>query len=174
LASTRVAAIAPASSTTVVLVWVYGPAARAAVTVTRWTSSVRRTCMPRAGPCARSVPSWASRRPRSAITYAVPGSRCVAAGPTYPASTQQILELRDRGLTWSQVAKQAGMTVRVPWRPLPEVPTPEAATPGRLAAGARRRPRPNPCRGVRAALADHLGRAPPELNSLQLDEPRTI
>src|SRR5687767_14983771 len=31
----------------------------------------------------------------------------------HPASTQQILELRDQGLTWTEVAEQVGMTVSV-------------------------------------------------------------
>jgi transposase len=34
--------------------------------------------------------------------------------PGHPASTQQILELRDQGLTWTEVAEQIGMTVPVP------------------------------------------------------------
>jgi Helix-turn-helix domain len=33
--------------------------------------------------------------------------------PAHSASTQQILELRDQGLTWSQVAKQVDMTAPV-------------------------------------------------------------
>jgi hypothetical protein len=36
-----------------------------AVTVAPWTLSVQPTCTARVGPCARSVPSWASRPPRS-------------------------------------------------------------------------------------------------------------
>ncbi|HKN45671.1 MAG TPA: hypothetical protein VJW23_17295 [Propionibacteriaceae bacterium] len=35
--------------------------------------------------------------------------------PALPASTQQITELRDRGLTWSEVAEQVGMTVSGAW-----------------------------------------------------------
>lgn len=35
--------------------------------------------------------------------------------PAHPASTQQILELRDRGLTWNEVAEQVGMTVFGAW-----------------------------------------------------------
>ena len=31
--------------------------------------------------------------------------------PAHPASTQQILELRDQGLTWPEIAEQVGMTV---------------------------------------------------------------
>jgi hypothetical protein len=31
--------------------------------------------------------------------------------PAHPASTQQIMELRGRGLSWSEVAKQVDMTV---------------------------------------------------------------
>jgi hypothetical protein len=37
-------------------------------------------------------------------------------GPSaHPASTQQILELRDQGLTWNEVATQLGMTVSGAW-----------------------------------------------------------
>ena len=35
--------------------------------------------------------------------------------PAHPASTQQILELRDQGLTWTEVAEQVGMTVSGAW-----------------------------------------------------------
>lgn len=34
--------------------------------------------------------------------------------PPHPASTQQIRELREQGLTWNEVAKQVDMTVPVP------------------------------------------------------------
>jgi hypothetical protein len=44
-------------------------------------------------------------QPRAGITMRHGGP------PAHPASTQQILELRDRGLTWSEVAKQVDMTV---------------------------------------------------------------
>jgi hypothetical protein len=33
----------------------------------------------------------------------------------HPASTQQILELRDQGLTWDDVEKQVDMTASVAW-----------------------------------------------------------
>jgi hypothetical protein len=33
----------------------------------------------------------------------------------HPASTQQILELRDQGQTWNEVAKQVDMTVSGAW-----------------------------------------------------------
>jgi DNA-directed RNA polymerase specialized sigma24 family protein len=37
-------------------------------------------------------------------------------GPSaHPASTQQILELRDQGLTWNEVAMQVDMTVSGVW-----------------------------------------------------------
>jgi Homeodomain-like domain len=37
-------------------------------------------------------------------------------GPrSQPASTQQIVELRDQGLTWSEVAKRVDMTVSGAW-----------------------------------------------------------
>jgi hypothetical protein len=37
-------------------------------------------------------------------------------GPAgHPASTQQILELRDEGLTWDEIAEQVDMTVPGVW-----------------------------------------------------------
>jgi predicted DNA-binding transcriptional regulator AlpA len=35
--------------------------------------------------------------------------------PAHPTSTQEILELRDQGLTWNEVAKQVGMTRSGAW-----------------------------------------------------------
>ncbi|HKN42547.1 MAG TPA: hypothetical protein VJW23_01390, partial [Propionibacteriaceae bacterium] len=35
--------------------------------------------------------------------------------PALPASKQQILELRDQGLSWTEVAKQVDMTVSGAW-----------------------------------------------------------
>jgi len=48
------------------------------VTVSPWTLSMRPTCTPKVRLCARSLPSWISRRPRSAISYVVLGSLRVA------------------------------------------------------------------------------------------------
>jgi DNA-directed RNA polymerase specialized sigma24 family protein len=38
-----------------------------------------------------------------------------AGPPAHPASTQQIVELRDQGLTWSEVAEKVDMTVSGAW-----------------------------------------------------------
>jgi orotate phosphoribosyltransferase-like protein len=35
----------------------------------------------------------------------------------HPASTQQIVELRDQGLTWPEIAEQVDMTVSGAWSP---------------------------------------------------------
>ena len=35
--------------------------------------------------------------------------------PTHPASTQEILDLRDKGLTWTEVANRVDMTVSGAW-----------------------------------------------------------
>ena len=35
--------------------------------------------------------------------------------PAHPASTQQIPELRDQGLTWNEIAEQVGTTVSAAW-----------------------------------------------------------
>jgi hypothetical protein len=49
------------------------------VTVARWTLSVRPSCTPGAGPCGRSVPSWAFLEARSANSFRGLASPCVAA-----------------------------------------------------------------------------------------------
>jgi hypothetical protein len=80
--------------------------------------------------------------------------------PAHPASTQQILELRDQGLTWNEVAKQVDMTVSGAWSRYRRARPPKPARLGRwqqvLADGLDK----NFAIGVRATVADHLGRAP--------------
>jgi hypothetical protein len=55
----------------------------------------------------------------------------------HPASTQQILELRDQGLTWPEIAEQVDMTVS---EPLP--PSQAAQVPNAWADGSRCSPTP--------------------------------
>ena len=78
----------------------------------------------------------------------------------HPASTQQILELRDQGLTWNEVANQVDMTVSGVWsryrRARPVKPPRLGRWQQVLADGLDK----NLAIGVRAAVADHLGRAP--------------
>jgi hypothetical protein len=80
--------------------------------------------------------------------------------PAHPASTQQILELRNQGLTWPAVAEQVGMTVSGAWsrhrRARPSKP-PQLGHWQQVLADALDQ---NLAVGVRAAVADHLGRAP--------------
>jgi hypothetical protein len=57
-------------------------------------------------------------------------------GPAaHPASTQKILDLRDQGLTWNQIAQQVGMTVSGAWSPLSKGPA--AKVPHDWADGSR-------------------------------------
>jgi hypothetical protein len=64
--------------------------------------------------------------------------------PAHAASTQQILELRDQGLTWAEIAEQVDMTVSGAWSRYRKHGRPNLnAWP--LAAGSHRRPRPEPC-----------------------------
>jgi hypothetical protein len=82
-------------------------------------------------------------------------------GPfAHPASTQQIFELRDQGLTWNEVAEQLGMTVSGAWSRHRRARPPKSPGLGRwqhvLAEALDR----NHAIGVRATVADHLGRAP--------------
>jgi len=133
--------------------------------VARWTLSVQPTRTPRAGPSARSVPSSTFIGPRSANNSVAPASLCVGAvtmrrgAPAYPASTQQILELRDQGLSWAEIAEMVGMTRSGAWSRYRRARQPKPSRLGRwqqvLADGLDK----NLAIGVRAAVADHLGRA---------------
>jgi transcriptional regulator with XRE-family HTH domain len=80
--------------------------------------------------------------------------------PAHPASTERILELRDQGLTWNEVAEQVGMTRSGAWSRYQKAQPRKSAHLGRwqqVLADALDR---NLAIGVRAAVADHLGRAP--------------
>lgn len=59
--------------------------------------------------------------------------------PGHPASTEQILELRDQGLTWNEVAQRVDMTVSGVWSRCRRGPAAKASAPGPLAVGPRRR-----------------------------------
>jgi len=80
--------------------------------------------------------------------------------PAHPASTQQILELRDQGLTWNEVANQVDMTVSGAWsryRKARPLKPPRLGRWRHVLADALDQ---YLAIGVRAAIADHLGRAP--------------
>jgi hypothetical protein len=77
---------------------------------------------------------------------------------THPASTQQILELRDKGLTWNEVAEQVDMTVSDAWSRRARPPKPPRL--GRWQQVLAEALEHNLAIGVRAAVADHLGRGP--------------
>ena len=83
--------------------------------------------------------------------------------PAYPASTQQILELRDQGLSWAEIAEMVGMTRSGAWSRYRRARQPKPSRLGRwqqvLADGLDK----NLAIGVRAAVADHLGRAPTQI-----------
>jgi hypothetical protein len=51
--------------------------------------------------------------------------------PAHPASTQQIVKLRDQGLTWNEVAEQVDMTVSGAWSRYQRAQPPESARLGR-------------------------------------------
>jgi hypothetical protein len=71
-----------------------------------------------------------------------------------------ILELRDQGLTWPEIAEQVDMTVSGAWSRYRRARPPRSPRLGRwqqLLADALDQ---NLAVGVRAAVADHLGRAP--------------
>jgi hypothetical protein len=129
--------------------------------VTRWTFSVQPTCTSRAGHSARSVRSWAFIGARSSQQLRSAGISMRSAGPAaHPASTQQIVILRDQGMTWDEIAEQVGMTASGVWSRYRKARPPKPLRLGRwqqvLADGLDK----NLAIGVRAAVADHLGRAP--------------
>jgi hypothetical protein len=81
------------------------------------------------GSLDRCEPSTSQRRYHHA--YEAP--------PARPASTQQILELRDQGLTWAEVAKQVDMTVSGAWS---RYRRPGSRSPHAWAGGSRCSPTP--------------------------------
>jgi Homeodomain-like domain len=87
--------------------------------------------------------------------------------PAHPASTQQILELRDQGLTWNEIAGQVDMTASGAWSRSRRAQPPNPQRLGRSQQVLAEALDQNLAIGVRAAVADHLGRAPtrPELTA---------
>ena len=82
-------------------------------------------------------------------------------GPSaHPASTQQILELRNRGLTWTEVAERVDMTDSGAWSRYRRARPPRSRRLGRWQQVLADALDQNLAVGVRAAVADHLGRAP--------------
>lgn len=77
----------------------------------------------------------------------------------HPASTKEILELRERGLTLHEVAKRVDITVSGAWSRYRKARLPGPVI-GPMAAGSLRRPRRAPAIRVRAAVADRPGRTP--------------
>jgi hypothetical protein len=80
--------------------------------------------------------------------------------PAHPVSTQQILELRDQGLTWSEVARQVDMTVSGTWSRYRRTRPPKSTRLSRWQQVLIDALDQNLAIGVRAAVADHLGRVP--------------
>jgi hypothetical protein len=81
-------------------------------------------------------------------------------GPSAPASTQRIVELRDQDLTWTEVAMQVDMTVSGAWSRYQRARPPKPRRLGRWQQVLAEALDQNHAIGVRAAVADHLGRAP--------------
>jgi DNA-directed RNA polymerase specialized sigma24 family protein len=84
--------------------------------------------------------------------------------PAHSASTQQILELRDGGLTWSEVAEEVDMTVSGAWSRYRKARPPTSRRLGRWQQPLADALDQNLAIGVRVAVADHLGRPRPELS----------
>jgi hypothetical protein len=87
--------------------------------------------------------------------------------PTHPASTQEILDLRDQGLTWTEVAKQVDMTVSGAWSRYRRARPAKPSRLGRWQQVFAEALDQSLAVGVRAAVIDHLGRTPTraELNA---------
>jgi hypothetical protein len=84
--------------------------------VAPWTLSVRLTCTAR-GRGLRQI-SAELGVPWTAVSHQLrrAGVTMRRGGPpAHSASTQQIVELRDQGLTWPAIAKQVDMTVSGAW-----------------------------------------------------------
>ena len=87
--------------------------------------------------------------------------------PAHPASTEVILDLRDQGLTWAEVAKRVDMTVSGAWSRYRKARPPKPPRLGRWQQVFAEALDHNLAVGVRATVIDHLGRAPTraELNA---------
>jgi hypothetical protein len=67
----------------------------------------------------------------SAISYVALGVTMRRGGPVpHPASTKQILKLRDEGLTWIEIAEQVDMTTLRLAYGQPSLPSWSSAHPG--------------------------------------------
>jgi hypothetical protein len=80
--------------------------------------------------------------------------------PPHPASTQQIVELREQGLSWPEVAEQVDMTVSGAWSRYRRAGPPMSPRLGRWERVLTDALDQNLAVGVRATVIDHLGRAP--------------
>jgi hypothetical protein len=80
--------------------------------------------------------------------------------PARPTSTDQIVELRDQGLTWTEIAEQVGITVSGAWSRYRRARPPKSPRLGRWQQVLADALNQNLAIGVRATVADHLGRAP--------------
>jgi hypothetical protein len=80
--------------------------------------------------------------------------------PAHPASTDQIVALRDHGLTWNEIAEQVNMTRSGAWSRYRKARPPKPPRLGRWQQVLADALDQHLAIGVRAAVADHLGRAP--------------
>jgi hypothetical protein len=97
-----------------------------------------------------------------------------ASPPAYSASTQQILELRDQGLAWNEVAKQVDMTVSGAWSRYRRTRPPKQSRP---VVASRFSPTPSMNTLLLAYEPPSLiisVEPPPELSSPPHDEPPTV
>jgi hypothetical protein len=94
--------------------------------------------------------------------------------PAHAASTQQITELRDQGLTWNEIAEQIDMTISGAWSRYRRARPPKPPRLGRWQQVLADALDQNLAISVRAAVADHLGRAPAGLSSRLHDAPPTV
>jgi transcriptional regulator with XRE-family HTH domain len=82
-------------------------------------------------------------------------------GPSaHAASTDQILQLRDQGLSWTEVAEKVGMTRSGTWSRYRKTRPPKSQRLGRWQQVLADALDWHFAIGVRAAVADHLGRQP--------------
>jgi hypothetical protein len=79
--------------------------------------------------------------------------------PAHPASTKHVLELRDQGLTWNEVAQRVDMTVSGAWRRYRRARPPKPHRLGRWQQVLADVLDQHLAIGVRAAVASSTGRA---------------
>jgi hypothetical protein len=133
--------------------------------VAHWTSSELPTCTPEGWTVSQIAAELGLTETMVSDQLRRDGVTLRRSGPpAHSASTEQIVALRNQGLTWRQVAEWVDMTISGTGAHTAGGPVTRVRTTGRQPVLADALDQ-NLAVRVRAAVADHLGRAPTRASS---------